>query len=159
MKTKPLERWLWRLLKKLSKHLESVTLIIDWNNSYQTVQCCFHGIRIFINLFAHHCIISAFHEQISDESQVMLNGFGTVINCLGMRAKPYFSQIIGIIQWRLNNKSARVRQQAADLISRVALCAKNCGEESRLSKLGIMLYECLGEEYPEVLGNTGSINL
>jgi len=40
---------------------------------------------------------------------VMLNGFGTVINALGQRAKPYFSQISGIIQWRLNNKSARVR--------------------------------------------------
>ena len=46
-----------------------------------------------------------------------------------------------------------MRQQAADLIQRIALCARNCGEEARLSKLGIMLYECLGEEYPEVLGS------
>jgi len=30
---------------------------------------------------------------------------------------------------------------------------RNCGEELRLGKLGIMLYECLGEEYPEVLGS------
>jgi len=30
---------------------------------------------------------------------------------------------------------------------------KNCNEEARLGRLGIMLYECLGEEYPEVLGS------
>lgn len=64
----------------------------------------------------------------------MLNGFGTVVNSLGQRAKPYFAQICGVIQWRLNNKSARVRQQAADLIARIALCMKNCGEEIRLGK-------------------------
>jgi splicing factor 3B subunit 1 len=98
-------------------------------------------------------ILHAFHEQTSDDTQVMLNGFGAVVNCLGQRSRPYFPQICGIIQWRLNNKSARVRQQAADLISRIASIMKNCGEESRLGKLGVMLYECLGEEYPEVLGS------
>jgi hypothetical protein len=50
----------------------------------------------------------------------MLNGFGTVINSLGKRAKPYLPQICGTIKWRLNNKSAKIRQQAADLISRIA---------------------------------------
>lgn len=30
---------------------------------------------------------------------------------------------------------------------------KNCAEENRLSKLGTLLYESLGEEYPEVLGS------
>jgi splicing factor 3B subunit 1 len=39
------------------------------------------------------------------------------------------------------------------LISRVALCMKNCNEENRLGKLGLLLYESLGEEYPEVLGS------
>lgn len=28
-------------------------------------------------------IISAFHEQAADDSQIMLNGFGTVVNSLG----------------------------------------------------------------------------
>ncbi len=39
------------------------------------------------------------------------------------------------------------------MISRVALCMKNCNEENRLGKLGLLLYESLGEEYPEVLGS------
>lgn len=54
-------------------------------------------------------ILWAFHEQVSEDTQTMLNGIGTVINALGPRAKPYFGQVCGVIQWRLNNKSARVR--------------------------------------------------
>ena len=71
---------------------------------------------------------------------VMLNGFGTTINALGIRAKPYFSQINGIIHWRLNNKSAKIRQQAADLITKIAPCMKLCTEDSKLGRLGTTLY-------------------
>lgn len=59
---------------------------------------------------------------------VMLNGFGTIVNQLGKRVKPYLPQICGIILWRMNNKSAKVRQQAADLISRIAVVMKTCQE-------------------------------
>jgi splicing factor 3B subunit 1 len=67
--------------------------------------------------------------------------------------KPYLPQIAGIIRWRLNTPSARVRQQAADLIARIAVVMKNCGEEQMMGHLGLFLYEYLGEEYPEVLGS------
>jgi len=30
---------------------------------------------------------------------------------------------------------------------------KKCDETVRLGQLGLLLYECLGEEYPEVLGS------
>ena len=83
----------------------------------------------------------------------MLNGFGVVINALGGRVKPYLPQICGTILWRLNNKAAKVRQQAADLISRIAVVMLTCGEEKLMSHLGVVLYEYLGEEYPEVLGS------
>lgn len=33
------------------------------------------------------------------------------------------------------------------------MCMKNANEETRLGRLGVMLYESLGEEYPEVLGS------
>ena len=59
---------------------------------------------------------------------VMLNGFGVVVNALGARVKAYLPQICGTILWRLNNKSAKVRQQAADLISRIASVMMTCGE-------------------------------
>lgn len=97
-------------------------------------------------------VLYAFQEQ-SIEDIVILNGFGTVVNALGTRCKPYLPQIVSTILWRLNNKSPTVRQQAADLISRIAMVMKQCGEDALMGKLGIVLYEDLGEEYPEVLGS------
>lgn len=97
-------------------------------------------------------VLHSFQEQ-SVEDVVMLNGFGTVVNALGTRCKPYLPQICSTILWRLNNKSATVRQQAADLISRIAIVMKQCGEDTLMGKLGVVLYEYLGEEYPEVLGS------
>jgi splicing factor 3B subunit 1 len=57
----------------------------------------------------------------------MLNGFGTVVDALGIRVKPYFTQIVSAVLWRLNNKSAKVWQQAADFMTRLAVVIKQCG--------------------------------
>ena len=97
-------------------------------------------------------VLKAMHDQTTDDN-VILNGFGAVVNALGIRSKPYFAQIIGTIQWRLTSKSIRIRQQAADLVTKIAHCMKICGEEARLGRLGLNLNECLREEYPEVLGS------
>ncbi|KAK5145000.1 U2 snRNP component prp10, partial [Rachicladosporium monterosium] len=97
-------------------------------------------------------ILHAFQEQ-SVEDIVLLNGFGTVVNALGTRCKPYLPQIVSTILWRLNNKSATVRQQAADLVTRIAIVMKQCNEDNLMGKLSTVLYEYLGEEYPEVLGS------
>ncbi|KAJ8905480.1 hypothetical protein NDN08_001987 [Rhodosorus marinus] len=98
-------------------------------------------------------ILFAFQEQGSDENPVVLNGLGTLINALGLRAKPYLQQLASIIKWRLNNKSAKVRQQAADLVSKIMPVMKKCDEEVLMGHLGVVLYEYLGEEYPDVLGS------
>ena len=101
-------------------------------------------------------ILYAFQEQAGGEEKdagVMLNGFGTVVNALGTRTKPYLPQICGTIKWRLNNKSSQVRMQAADLIARIAVVMKTCDEDQLMGHLGVVLYEYLGEEYPEVLGS------
>lgn len=98
-------------------------------------------------------ILYAFQEQASDDTNTMLTGFGTVVNALGDRMKPYLPQVCGTIKWRLNNKSAKVRMQAADLISRVAPVLKICKEDQLMGHLGVVLFEYLGEEYPEVLGS------
>ncbi|KAK4527735.1 hypothetical protein GAYE_SCF46G5816 [Galdieria yellowstonensis] len=99
-------------------------------------------------------LLYAFQEQTGvDDGTVILSGMGTIINALGLRAKPYLPQIAGIIKWRLNNKSVKVRQQAADLIYHIAPVMKKCKEESLLSHLGLVLFEYLGEEYPDVLGS------
>lgn len=92
-------------------------------------------------------------NELTRESQIMLDGFGTIVNSLGERCKPYLKQIVGTIKWRLNNKSAAVRMQAADLIGRIAVVMKACGEDQLMGHLGVVLFEQLGEEYPGVLGS------
>lgn len=58
-------------------------------------------------------------------------------------------QICGTIKWRLNNKSSKIRQQAADLIARIAPVMKACDEEGLLGHLGeasmCSLHACLME--------------
>ena len=97
-------------------------------------------------------IIYSFQEQTT-EDQVMLDGFGTVVNALGIRVKPYLTQIVTTILWRLNNKSAKVRRQAVDLTTQLAIVIKQCGEDQQLRTLGLVLFEQLGEEYPDMLGS------
>jgi hypothetical protein len=80
-------------------------------------------------------IIYAFQEQTT-EDQVMLDGFGVVVNALGIRVKPYLMQIVSVVLFRLGNKSAKVRQQAADLTTRLAVVIKQCGEIGLLNKVG-----------------------
>ncbi|KAH8832631.1 armadillo-type protein [Flagelloscypha sp. PMI_526] len=97
-------------------------------------------------------VISSFQEQTLEDS-IMLNGFGAVVNCLSLRAKPYLMQIVSMVLWRLNNKSAKVRQQAADLATQLVSVLQQCGEDHLLAKLGLVLFELLGEEYPDTLGS------
>lgn len=98
-------------------------------------------------------LLYSFQEQTADDPTVMVNGFGGVVNALGKRAKPYLPQVVGTLKWRLNNKAAKVRMQAADLIGKISFVLKQCGEAQLLQHLGVVLYEYLGEEYPEVLGS------
>jgi splicing factor 3B subunit 1 len=97
-------------------------------------------------------VLVAFQDQ-TVEDPIVIDGFATVINSLGERAKVYLPQIVAIILARLNNKSATVRQQAADLISRITFVMAKCDEDPQLIKMAQALYEYLGEEYPEVLGS------
>lgn len=97
-------------------------------------------------------ILIAFQEQ-TVEDVTILNGFGTVVNALDTRCGPFLPQIASTILFRMSNKAPTVRQQASDLISRIAIVMKNCGQESALGTISLNLYENLGEEYPEVLGS------
>lgn len=98
-------------------------------------------------------ILYAFQEQNTDQDSVMLNGFGSIVNALAAKAKPYIPQICATALFRLQNKSAKVRQQAADIIARIIPVMKTCQEEQFICYIGQHMYEFLGEEYPEVLGS------
>ncbi len=79
--------------------------------------------------------------QTSEDTTAILNGFCVVVNCLNTRIKTYLPQIAGLVRWRLKTSSARARQQAADLVSRIAVVMKACDEEQMLGHLGLFLYE------------------
>ena len=95
----------------------------------------------------------AFHQQINDDSNFMLKGFTAIVSSLGFRAKRFLAGIVANICVRLKTRSPKIRQQAADLVSGLALVLSECDEERLLSTLSQMLYENLGEEFPEVLGS------
>lgn len=97
-------------------------------------------------------ILTAFQEQ-TVQDVVLLNGFGTTVTALGTRTKPYIPQIVSTILFRLSNQQPAVRQQAADLITKIARVMKQCDDDLLMGKLGNVLYEQLGEEYPDVLGS------
>ncbi|SCU86538.1 LAFA_0E01464g1_1 [Lachancea sp. 'fantastica'] len=96
-------------------------------------------------------MLIAFQEQ-SNEDRAILQGFGTVIESLDARMQPYLPPIVSTVLERLKHKSPVIRQHAADLCAMMVQAIYHCGELSMLNKLNIILYESLGEVYPEVLG-------
>ena len=97
-------------------------------------------------------MIVSFQQQTADDNAV-LHGFGTVVNALGERMKPYLPQMTEIIKHRMRDKKPELRQQAAELIGRVAKVMSICGHDELLQNLGTVLDENLGEEYPETLAS------
>lgn len=99
-------------------------------------------------------LLFAFKEQSnSNDSGTVLRALSAVVAKLGIRAKPYLEQIVALVKWRLNNRSAKVREHAADLISKIAPVMKKCDEEALMGHMGTVLFECFGEEFPDVLGS------
>ncbi|CCH45140.1 U2 snRNP component prp10 [Wickerhamomyces ciferrii] len=97
-------------------------------------------------------LLVAFQEQSGNDSMILI-GFSTVVNSLGLRCQPFIGPIVTTILHRLKNKSAEIRQQASDFIAQIAPVIMTCGEEDILNKLSVILFESLGEVYPEVLGS------
>jgi len=55
-----------------------------------------------------------------------------------LRVRPYLAQIAGVIKWRLTSELPKLRQRAADLISRIAVVMKTCREEKLMGQ--VMLF-------------------
>ena len=61
-------------------------------------------------------LIYAFQEQVGDDSRILVDAFGSVVTSLGERMKPYLPQLAGVLKWRLNNKTPKIRQHAGESI-------------------------------------------
>lgn len=99
-------------------------------------------------------ILYAFQEQ-GIQHRIYLQVFGTVSKALNIRISPHIPSIVSTILYRLKHKTPEVRQQASDLISLIVAVIKQCSgkDDELLIKLILVLYESLGEVYPEVLGS------
>ncbi|CAI4050396.1 hypothetical protein SUVZ_13G4190 [Saccharomyces uvarum] len=97
-------------------------------------------------------LLIAFQEQTNNDSTIF-KGFGAVTLSLDTRMKPFLAPIVSTILNHLKHKNPLIRQHAADLCAILIPVIKNCHEFEMLNKLNIILYESLGEVYPEVLGS------
>lgn len=101
-------------------------------------------------------LVYTFQKQNLENKKVnniVLNGLGNIIGNLGVRVKPNIMTITSSVLYRLQNKDPQVREQAADLISKFIPVVVLCQENDLLIRLGTILYESLGEIYPDVLGS------
>ncbi|KAG7193144.1 uncharacterized protein KQ657_000898 [Scheffersomyces spartinae] len=99
-------------------------------------------------------VLYAFQEQ-TVRSKTYLQAFKSLFLALKERMGPHIDSIISTVLYRVKNKSPEVRQQATDLIVIIAPAIKLCNrdDDTLLMKLVLVLYESLGEVYPEVLGS------
>lgn len=97
-------------------------------------------------------VLYAFQEQ-TIRHKVYLNGLSVVGKALGVRIRPHINSILSTILYQIKNKDNEVRQQAALLMAAMAPVVKICteGQSDILQKLVLVLYESLGEVYPDVL--------
>ncbi|KAL3230965.1 hypothetical protein RNJ44_00604 [Nakaseomyces bracarensis] len=97
-------------------------------------------------------LLISFQEQ-STTDPIIYRGLGTLAKGLNTRMKPYLAPIISTALNLLKHKTPQNRQNAADLCAIIAPVIWNCKEYEMLNKINIILYESLGEVYPEVLGS------
>jgi splicing factor 3B subunit 1 len=96
-------------------------------------------------------VLFAFQEQ-TVQLRVYLQLLGAVCGALGARLKPHLNSIVSTVLYRVQNKLSEVRQQAFELVAVLAPAIRACEPtDDLLLKLVLILYESLGEVYPEVL--------
>lgn len=96
-------------------------------------------------------LLIAFQEQVN-EDHIVYKGFGSVAQSLDKRMKPYIGPIVSTILEHLKHRKPMLRTYAANLCNALIPILKSCGEIELINKLNIILFESLGEVYPEVLG-------
>lgn len=97
-------------------------------------------------------MLFAFQEQ-KTFNMVYINGLVIVCKAMDIRLTPHVNSILSTILYQIKNKSPDLRRQAALLLAGIAPVVNNCtvGETGTLQKLILILYESLGEVYPDVL--------
>ncbi|KAI3406702.2 prp10 [Candida oxycetoniae] len=138
--------------------IEAINLLVSTNPD-ELVGMTEDEVRVLVD-----GILFAFQEQ-AIQNKIYLQTFASISKALGIRLKPHLSLIISSALYRIKNKTPEIRQQSSDLIAIIAPVIRKCtggehennvvgdDDNSLLEKLVLILYEALGEVYPEVLGS------
>lgn len=84
-------------------------------------------------------------------NRVMTDTIKNVATTLGSRMRPYLPAFTDLLLRQITSPSAEIREQALCVVGVLAPTIKLCGENGLLVQLCAVLYEQLGEEYPDVL--------
>ncbi|CDO91940.1 unnamed protein product [Kluyveromyces dobzhanskii CBS 2104] len=95
-------------------------------------------------------LLIAFQDQTNGD-RVIYTSIGNVAKSLGTRMKPYIGPVSSVILEHLKHRKPLVRTHAANLCTLLIPVFKTCGEVALINKFSIILFESLGEVYPEVL--------
>ncbi|GJT43029.1 splicing factor 3B subunit 1 [Tanacetum coccineum] len=88
-----------------AKSLKSADLEQNPNLGFYTISCkAASDLDLRLDKLLIDGMMYALQEQTNDDANVMLNGFGVIVNSRWQRVKPYLPQICGTIAWHLNNK-------------------------------------------------------
>ncbi|CAK9441333.1 uncharacterized protein LODBEIA_P52020 [Lodderomyces beijingensis] len=134
-------------LRKLA--VEAINLLIA-NSRDELIAMTSDEVRVLVD-----GVLFAYQEQTT-QNKIYIQAFGSVAMALGTRLKPHLNSIISSVLYRMKNKSPEIRQSACDLVAIIApVIRQNSDDEGDflLNKLILILYESLGEVYPEVLGS------
>ena len=97
-------------------------------------------------------LLFAFQEQ-TDCDLTISKTVAVFLKTIKWGASNLHSILGSLILWRLNNNVPTVRQLAAELAGSVADPLTLYGAENIVVKLGMVLFENLGEQYPDVLAS------
>lgn len=97
-------------------------------------------------------LLIAFQDQ-TDGEKIVYTALGNTAKSLDTRMKPYVAPISSTILEHLKHKKPMVRSFAANLCTILIPVFKRCGEMALINKFNIILFESLGEVYPEVLAS------
>ncbi|KAL0246046.1 hypothetical protein GEMRC1_007262 [Eukaryota sp. GEM-RC1] len=89
--------------------------------------------------------------ESDEDTMILTKYFGVGLSAFGVRASRYLYQFSEILIDLMAHKSSRVRTSSAKVLSTVAQLFIQCDCGQDLKRLSMVFFECLSEEYPDVL--------
>jgi splicing factor 3B subunit 1 len=94
------------------------------------------------------------HDTIDGKDMIFITrSIKQIFVAIGKKSKQYLPVVYQTLAKRLRNDDSKQRKQACDLLALLTPFFSEQGEGSLLGKIGLLLYENLGEGYPDTLSS------